>query len=329
MGTSYKQLSFEERVTIGLLLGADLSLREIAEEIGRSPSTVSREIQRNSRWLRSRGYQSAVAQQAALLRRKLSRKFPRLKNEHIRRYVAEKIRLGWSPELISGRIKRELPDVSISHEAIYQFIYAEQPELIQFLPQARKKRQRRRHSKNLGGSRIPQRISISERPQQVALRKELGHWEVDTALSDKNGKAALLVAIERKSRYTKIAKLRQKCASEVEHALLNFLLPLPPALRKTLTYDNGGENSRHYLVNNVLGTKSYFCNPYHSWEKGSVENSISLIRRRLQKTRNLDILSLSQIKQIEAWMNNRPRKCLQFQTPYEMLHHHLRVALTP
>lgn len=325
---NYEQLSFEERVLIGLLFAAGLSMRCIGKEIGRSASTISREVRRNSSSVAGLEYQSRCAENQAKQRRIQARKFPRLKNTQIRGYVCEKLRCGWSPELISGRLSRDIPGSSISHEAIYQYIYSEEPALITSLPQARRRRQRRRRSKNHGGVPIPQRVSIEKRPANVLLREEPGHWEIDTALSSNNGKTAILVAVERVSRCTRIAKIPSKTSLAVEQALVRVLSTFPESLRKTLTYDNGPENSRHLFVNAALNTDSYFCHPYHSWEKGSVENTISLIRRRLRKQRNFDTISEHTLAGIQEWINNRPKKCLDFRTPNEMMGAY-GVALTP
>jgi IS30 family transposase len=324
MDKNYNHLEFEERMLIGLLLGAGLSIRSIALEIERSPSTVSREIHRNS--LKGE-YQSRRSEQKSLERLKNSRRIPRLKNSTIRDFVKEKIALGWSPELIAGRLSLDHAEQSISHEAIYQYIYKEEVGLIPFLAQARKQRRRRRYSKNFGGAHIPQRTSIELRPVQVAQRTEPGHWEVDTALSTKNGKAAFLVVTERKFRFTRIAKLPAKQSKPLQKALIKLLAGYPVSMRKSLTYDNGSENTGHLLVNNALGTNSFFCHPYHSWEKGTVENTISLIRKFLKKQRNLDTVSAKQVRSIEDWINNRPKKCLGFRTPREMLNS-TGVALT-
>jgi IS30 family transposase len=143
-----------------------------------------------------------------------------------------------------------------------------------------------------------------------------GHWETDTAVSRKS-KVAIQVSIERKTRYTKLAKLKSKSSREMSKALARRLARVPKRLRKTITYDNGSENVEHERTNKILGTKSFFCKPYHSWEKGSVENDIGIVRRFLPKKTDFAIVSSKDLRTRERWMNNRPRKCLNYLTPAE------------
>ena len=318
MHRKYCQLGYEDRARISLLLEAGLSVREISAELGRSPSTVSREIRRNRSKPVGVTYDSVEAQQHAGLRRRKPRKPVPLKNDLIREYVIEKLKLKWSPELIAGRLSLEQPDLCISHEAIYQFIYRNARELIPYLAQGRKKRRPRRHLKKWGGTPIPQKTAISERPREANERTQMGHWEVDTVRSSLNAKASLVVMIDRRSRYAQIRKLKAKSSAEVERALVESLARLPQAFRRTLTYDNGAENSCHVRVNARLKTKSFFCKPYHSWEKGTVENTIALIRRFIPYRSNLESVTPEQLEHVQSWLNNRPRKCLNFRTPREI-----------
>ena len=318
MHKNYCHLGYDDRIQISLLLEAGLSVREIAAELGRSPSTVSREIRRYKSIPCGVGYDSFEADRHADIRRIKPRKSALLKSELIHQYVTEKLRLKWSPELIAGRLPLEHPDSSISHEAIYQFIYRNAREFIPCLAQARKKRHPRRHLKKWGGTPIPQKTGISERPEAANDRSEIGHWEVDTVRSSLNAKASLVVMIDRRSRYAQIRKLKAKSSAEVEKALVESLAKLPQTLRRTLTYDNGAENSCHLRVNAILNTKSFFCKPYHSWEKGTVENTIALIRRFVPYRSNLESVTPEQLDSIQSWLNDRPRKCLNFKTPREI-----------
>jgi transposase, IS30 family len=318
MTTTYSQLTPEERDQLAVLRAKGCSLRQIASRMHRSPSSLSRELRRNSAPIYKGVYLPCIAQRRAAARKSSASHRRRLKSQSLRRYVEAKLRLRWSPELIAGRIRRELPALSISHEAIYQWIYADARHLIPFLPKSHRKRMRRgfvrgKHSK----SHIPQRVPISLRPASVNSRRFIGHWEVDTAGNHKTHRV-LLVVHERKTRLTKLRFLERRGASQLRRSIVQALAPLPAQLRRTLTYDNGTENCEHLLTNKSLGTRSFFCAPYHSWEKGSVENTIGILRLWLPKSFNLAELSHVQLRRIERWINTRPKKCLAFRTPLEL-----------
>jgi IS30 family transposase len=236
------------------------------------------------------------------------------------------LRLGWSPELIAGRIRSDR-GLSISHEAIYQWIYSAARHLISFLPRHFRQRMRRgyrrgRHHK----SQIPQRVSISQRPKYVAARRHAGHWEADT-FGNRKSRSAILVLHERKSRFTRLCKLRRRGAMDVARAAIKTLLPFPPSLRRTLTFDNGAENVEHTRINHSLGTRSFFCNANHSWEKGSVENVIGVLRRRWPKDTDFSKISACSVRRIERWINRRPRKCLGYKSPSEIFSNEFKLAL--
>lgn len=319
MKNTYTQLSSEERDKIAVLRARGLFLKDIAQVIGRNKSTVSRELSRNRAPIYN-VYLPHKADARAKERKQQAGKRSRLKDPMIERYIIAKLKLGWSPEQIAGRLSKDHPHLSISHEAIYQYIYDKETrkktDLTVYLARVHRKRkffgQSHRHTK----SHIPNRVSIDQRPEYIDKRIQLGHWEADTAVS-RQSKKALAISLERSSRMIHISKLSAKTSHNLARALTNRLNRYPQRLRKTITYDNGSENVKHQRINKALGTKSYFCNPYHSWEKGSVENSISLIRRFLPKKTDFAIISYYQIRKIENLLNNRPRKCLNFQTPLE------------
>ena len=318
MGKRHNQLTRDEREKISILKASGKSLREIAFLMGRHHSTLSRELRRNCfRAFGFEGYGPAKAEITARKRKSEASKRPRLKNQQIRDYAEEKLKLGWSPEQISGRLKIENPSLQISYEALYQHVYAEATHLIPYLPRRHKRRRvkaKRRQSQKMP---IPHRISIDQRPEEINQRQSLGHWEADSAVS-RASLTSLHVLLERKSRYVKLTKMRRNSASCVRTTVTRRLKPLPKKARLSITYDNGSENFNHLDVNQELKTQSYFCNPYHSWEKGSVENVISLIRRYLPKKTDISTITKEQIKHIENQLNNRPKKCLDFYTPLEI-----------
>lgn len=318
MGKKYKHLDIDERETIGIMLAQGKSLRKIGKAIGRDHTTVSREIEINAPPIRKGYYRAHKAQIRASIRNVETHKRLRLKNQRIRGYVSEKITLGWSPEQIAGRLIIDQVSLRISHEAIYQYIYEAAPELIKYLARSHRKRYPRGHTNKHRKAHIPERTPIAERPSEVEARKTTGHWEGDTIVSKKS-LVALQVLTERKTRIIKITKMRRKTSTIMSKGIICRLGILPKRLRKTLTYDNGPENAGHLKVNRALDMKSYFCEPYHSWEKGTVENSIGLVRRYFPKKTDFALISHDNIMMVEAALNDRPRKCLDYSTPREAL----------
>lgn len=293
-----------------------LSQTEMAEKLGRHRATICRELKRNAPPVYKGYYLSHKAQERYEKRMSHSHTHQRLKNQRIRDYVEEKLKLLWSPELIAGRIRKELPGESISHEAIYQYVYEEKRELIKYLVRAHKKRKKRGYSRKHTKSHIPERVSIAERTAEANERTEIGHWEADSVVS-RQSKAALNVITERKSRLTRITRMNQKTAACTNKAITKALAEYPAHVRKTITYDNGSENVLHMKTNKALGTSSYFCNPYHSWEKGTDENRIGVLRWHWPKKTDFAKLNDEEIAWVENWINSRPMKCLDYDTPYE------------
>ena len=314
---TYKHLNSDERDQLAVLRSKGISLREIAKILERSPSTLSREVKRNAPPVHTGYYLSHKAQERADRRNRESHQRQRLKMDGIRTYVGKHLRQGWSPALIAGRLGLQYSGLSISHEAIYQWIYLEARHLILALVRAHRKRKHRGYSRKHKKSHIPARISIRERPAAILKRLDIGHWETDT-LSCRKSYQAAQVTVERKTRYTKLAKLKTKSARAMSVALTRRLSRYPTPLRLSITYDNGPENAEHMRTNEILGTCSYFCEPFHSYERGTVENTIGLVRRLLPKKTNLAKISQDHLNKIESWLNNRPRKCLGFKTPAEV-----------
>ncbi len=319
MAENYTHLSYEERVEIRVLRKQGMSLRKVAREIDRSPSTISRELKRNEQFSGTRVIYPKYAQMKANGRRKRSYRKPRLKSKKTQRYVEAKLRAGWSPETIAGRLEAEGRDTSerVSHEAIYQWVYSVRLDLRDFLVRHHKRRKRRGQSKKHSKSHIANRTPISERPASVEKRIIPGHWESDAMLSS-GTMDALHVVIERTSRRVCLTLLENNTARATKEALTKRLGKFPAALRKSITYDNGSENSDHIATNDILGTKSFFCAPFHSWEKGSVENIIGVIRRTFPKGTNLKTIPAGGLPLLEERLNNLPRKCLQYRTPMEV-----------
>jgi IS30 family transposase len=235
-----------------------------------------------------------------------------------------KLKAGWSPEQIAGRISIDHPGLSISHEAIYQYIYHPNTEGGQDLIHCLRRAHRKRKSKGIGRrekkTKIPNRISIEFRPPSVEKRRQYGHWEGDSLVSRKS-KVALNSLVERKSRLLMLTKLERKTAEATFMAVVNRLKNLPPKARRTLTMDNGTENSMHQEITSAIGINCFFARPYASCERGTNEHANGLVRWYLPKGTDFRNISDDEIARIESLINNRPRKCLGFKTPLEAASH--------
>jgi len=302
---------------IGIWLAEGRKIAAIARQLGRSKSTISREVRRNGPRIQKRSYLPHKAQERSEKRRKSSYADRlRMNDKRTHDYVTGRLMKGWSPELIAGRISIDRARISISHEAIYRWIYSEGREYISFLTRKHRRRWRKGNSRRPHKYNIPSRVSIDDRPEVINKRGEAGHWEVDTAFFHHSSEV-LQVMSERKTRYTLLAKLKDITAQEMRETMVKQHWCTPTHLRKSFTYDNGRENTYHMYINTQFGSRSYFCHPGHSWEKGTVENTIGIIRRFLPKKAKFRAVSSEQLKIIEDWLNNRPRKCLGFRTPRE------------
>ena len=313
----YKHLSPQERDLLSGYLAEGKKQSEIASIIGRDPSTISRELNRNSLYKLTGIYHPITAQNMASKRQALSHSKDRLKNAEIREIVAEKIRENWTPEQVAGYINSGYPHLHANHESIYLFIYNEARELIPKLARCHKKRQNRLQKQGKRASKIPNRTMISERPEIINQKMRYSDWEADTVIS-RQSKACLVVIRERKSQKVKIRKIESRTAENTGKAIISMMKNVPENFRKSITFDNGLENAHHEVIARKLNLETYFCNPYHSWEKGGVENTIGLIRRYLPKKTDFSLIPDSFIRYIENQLNNRPRKSLGFKTPNQI-----------
>jgi IS30 family transposase len=305
---TYKQLTQGQRYQIYALLKTAHSQSEIAEVIGVHRSTISREVKRNRG---ERGYRPQQAHRMAVSRKKKA--IPRI-GKAVWEQVEEKLRLELSPEQIAGRMRKE--GCAISHEWIYQYVYADKHaggDLWKHL-RCQKKRRRRINGRDRRGM-IPDRISIDLRPEIVEERSRLGDWEGDTIVGARH-KGAVLTLVDRKSGYTLLGALSKREASQVEAQAAWLLRAMPHT--KTLTVDNGKEFANHSEIAEQTGADVYFAHPYSSWERGTNENTNGLIRQYLPKERRLDDLDQSELDLIMHRLNHRPRKRLDFLTPHEV-----------
>jgi transposase, IS30 family len=314
----YRHLSRVDRVKVMFLNMERLPVTEIARRLGRDKSTVWRELRRNVS-PHATCYTDESAQLWAERRRSEASRRYRLKNESIRSYVRAKLKDGWSPELIAGRIELDHPGWTISHEAIYQYVYhLEEPERREHIKYLCRSHRRRRH-RGTGGkrkSRIPNRISIADRPESVALRKQMGHWEGDSMVSSRNT-TVLYTLVERRTRIVKLVRVRGHDGRRTAAAIISRLGPLPQRARRTLTMDNGFEHHRHESITEAIDIRCYFCDPYAAWQRGTNENRNGLIRRYFPKGTDFARLTRAEIERVESVINNRPMKCLSYRTPLE------------
>jgi IS30 family transposase len=307
----YSHLSLEEREEIAIGLEKGMKQYEIAILSKRDPSTISREIKRNKPSIRNVRYRANRAKKKADERKKQSHAKHRIPNKKLRRYISKHLKKGYSPEIIAFLAAENNERWKTNHESIYQWIYNDRPDLIPFLTRSHKKRRKRGSGKGKRRPKVPNRTMIEKRPEYVNLRSRIGHWEIDTVIS-RQSKAAIMVLVERRTRYTIIKKLYAKAAYEMHNATVKSLKHFPPKVRRSITYDNGTENVLHELTNKTLNMKSYFCNPYHSWEKGTVENIIGIIRRFYPKKTDWNNVSQWDLNKVARFINNRPMKLLGF-----------------
>ncbi len=328
----YSQLNLEEREKLFGYKKQGLSIRAIANKLKRSPGTISREFKRNSTY---RGlekmngiYLPCKAQKKAEKRQVLQRSQASWKGPEVYLYVRDHLKKDlWSPEQIAGRLSIDHPKLHICHETIYSAIYSREnkkDKLWQYLTVKRQKRMKKGGRRVHRESRIPEAVSIDKRSKIVEKRKQLGHWETDNMIGKQTDKTALSVTVERKIKVTLLSKLSAKTADEKTKKLFAKMSVLPENLRRTMTADNGAENTNHKEITQSLDMLVYFCHAYHSWERGTVENTNGRIRKFIPKGISMDCLDEKTIQIIEWKLNNTPRKCLGFRTPYEKLHEVLK-----
>jgi len=314
----YTHFSQEERCVLSAYLSDGLSQRKIAEKLQRSIGGLSLEIEKGSVGKGRDHYDPFAAQMGSRMRKWHANSRNPMKNEKLQSYVQTQLIEGWSPEIISGRLKDDYshdPSMQVNHESIYQWAYKN--GVSHLLPRGKPRRSRRRYRLKAatGTQGLGVVTSIHQRPEAANERTEFGHLESDSMLEKKVTGDILSIQLERVSRYLFITRAANKSAPETRKAIAGVLRRLPSALKQTLTFDRGTEGAEHHL----LGIDTYFCDPYSSWQKGSVEQVIGLIRRYIPKGTDLSTVTDQELKTIQNRLNNRPRKVLGFKTPREVL----------
>ena len=311
----YKQLTLKERYHISTLLQRGWSQKDIAESIGVHASTICREIQRN-RDEDDKEYSFEFAHATARDRQYNKVKYTVITSK-IKTYIKSKLKEDWSPEQISGRMKKD-KGFTVCHETIYRYIYYNKSRggrLYKYLRHKNKKYHNRSNSYQRRGI-IIDRVSIDKRPKIVERKNRIGDFEIDTMIG-RHHIGALVTVVDRKSKYAIIKNVPSKKAEEVTKALIEMLHPLKE-ITKTITSDNGKEFAYHKQVSEALATDFYFAHPYSSWERGLNEHTNGLIRQYLPKKTDFTQVSKDEIITIQDKLNHRPRKVLNYRTPYEV-----------
>jgi IS30 family transposase len=309
---SYKHLSLAERYYIEVEKKAGQSMNKIAHVLGRTQSTISREIKRN---IGKKGYRHKQADYLSQERHKNKPKAVKM-TEGIKQQVKSYLEQDWSPEQVAGRLKHE-GVVSLHHESIYQYVLADKQAggtLYQHL-RHQNKTYRKRYGSAHNSTGIPNRVDIDKRPEVANKRQRVGDWEADTIIG-KNHKGAIVTLDERQSKLRLAAPLPGKKAQAVKEAIIALLRPIKQFI-ETITYDNGKEFTLHESIAKALSCDTYFAKPYHSWERGQNENANGLLRQYFPKSMELVNVTSKMVKDAVDKLNSRPRKCLSFKTPYE------------
>ncbi len=313
----YRQLTEEDRIEIYAMKQAGKEQKQMANRLGVSPSTISRELARNAGL---RGYRPKQAQQRTLERRFNARKAVKM-TPKTRFYIESKLRQQHSPEQIAKRMKRDehWDGPAVSHERIYQYVWQDKAQYGSLYKNLRiggtKQRRKRRNSRDSRGT-IKNRVGIENRPAIVERKIRIGDWEGDTVIG-KNHQGALVTLVDRKTKLTLIGKVDRYTAEAVEETIVRLMEALPRR-NHTLTVDNGKEFANHESVADALGINVYFADPYSAWQRGLNENTNGLIRQYVPKGSDIRILTDEQIQHIMDRLNNRPRKSLGFLTPNEV-----------
>ena len=313
---AYKRITEEERILIYRWSKENISINEIGRLLNRSPSSISREIIRNTG---GKGYRPKQAHSKAQERAKRSGR--RLFTVEMELHVVECLKRGWTPDIISNRARHEGRPF-VCKETIYQYIYEDAKNggnLWEYLPRAKRKRRRRcPRQEGRGRGKIPNQRRIDTRPKEVESRKVVGHWEGDL-INGAHGTGNLVTLVERKSRFSLVGRTNTKEAAEVNLEMKRMFMLVPSITRTGVTFDNGKEFSRHEQLAEDIKIDVYFAYAYHSWERGTNENTNGLIRRLHPKKSSFSNITDTDLSHIDTYLNDRPRKCLGWFTPREVL----------
>jgi IS30 family transposase len=327
---SYTHLTREERFDISQLKSS-VGLREIGRRVGRSHTSISRELKRNGSAVPGVAYKPDIAHERAQSRQSLARHYRRQDHTPLLRFVERRLRIDWPPGAISGRLKLKYPDdpkMRISPETIYRWVALDSRHGGELYRHLRRRHKHRRRQKRYGAGRrfIPGRVGIEQRPAIVNDRSRFGDWEGDLVVGSRNS-GAIATHVERRSRYLKASLLENRKAETFNAAATPVYQQLPEALRQTLTLDNGKEFSRFKELESSTQLKVFFADPYAAWQRGTNENTNGLLRFYFPKGTEFSQVSEDELNRAVKRLNHRPRKCLGYRTPYEVMRDALGGAL--
>jgi len=334
LARTYRHLDLDQRRTLFRLVEARTPVGEIAARLGRHPSTIYRELGRNRFRDGDRGlcgYFPLNAQDLARRRRQRGRKLAA--DPALREHVVERLKAGWSPQRIAGRLKQEADGgTAVCHETIYRHVYAPEGReegLYRHLPKARRRRGSR-YGRRPRGTPIPRERWIENRPAEVGGREAFWHWEGDLLIFRKeHGKANVTSLVERKSRFTFLLANGDKRSAAVVAGIADALRELPEEARLTVTFDRGSEFAGYAALDRDLAVKAYFCDPHSPWQKGGIENLNGRVRRFLPRESPPEALARPHLRRLADRLNDTPRRCLGYQTPREVFQQHLATAAGP
>lgn len=323
MVLKYKRLNLEERIQIEVLLSHNQSYFQIGLALSRSKSTICREVKPWGKEKYKAAKAHSYAEKASSMRKKGHKKI--LKSNRLFDYIQRKLELRWSPEQISHALKRyhaTAEEMQVSYETIYRYVYLHckrslREELTRQLRRKKKVRGRSRKTEGRPQGKIPDAVSIEERPEEVKGREIPGHWEGDLIIG-KGHKSAIGTLVERTTRTIIIVPVDNAEAETVRVAFEQEFLKIPEQMRKTMTYDNGKEMTQHKLFTKNTQVQVYFAHPYSPWERPTNENSNMLIRDYFPKGTDFNLVSTERLKEVQDQLNTRPRKTLNWQTPKEV-----------
>lgn len=313
---NHTQITDEQRNELSALVRAGVSQKDIARVLGKHPSAISRELKRNRE--KDGKYHAGKAKRKLRKRRtKANERFKKITGK-LRRHVVSKLKLYWSPEQIAGRLSKELGTAQLCHETIYQFVYEERPDLEKYLRCQKGKYKRRYGTKQREKAcEEAKKRRIDKRPAIIEKRIRIGDWEGDTVIGEK-AKNGLLTHVDRKSGFLLADKITSWKAEHVRKRTVSRFNEIPKDKRKTCTYDNGVEFSEHEFIERFTQMTIYFAYPYHSWERGTNENTNGLLRQFFPKKFSLKHIAQEDIEKIVKLINNRPRKRLSYCSPSEV-----------
>lgn len=323
--TSYNHFTQEQRIWLSALHKKGFTQKEIAREIGMSQSSISRELNRNKD--PNKNYHAGHAKRLAQKRKlKANQELRRIENDPwLKKYITRKLKIYWSPEQIAGRVRLD-HNVIVCHETIYKYIYNKRSDLKRYL-RCRKGKYRRRYGTKIREKQREEakKTRIDKRPEIINNRERLGDWEGDTIVGAKKS-GSLVTHVDRKSGYTFIDYVARATAEKINEKVIKRFRKLSKHKKHTITYDNGSEFAYHELIAKQIKTQIFFAFPYHSWERGTNENTNGLIRQFFPKKSSFENTSEQMTKQVERLLNTRPRKRLAYLTPVEVFRKNMHLT---